>query len=333
MKICHITLTNFRTFETFDQEVGRHNTLVGQNNSGKSNLLWAISCFYNSNQLTPDDIRKDEHGNVADEGFSICLTFDELNEEERRHNQKYLNEGKIKVELIGLFDENNRFIKEYHGYIKDYELEFPDTFDEELKEVLASSSHPRVTVIQNYEQLNEIREELELEGRYSKDHWIIIREEFLNRNLDIQKISIEVRALENYHGFTKTNRPEVIGKSILIPAIKDPQDLLYTGKTSTPIRQLVSELLSGIESEETIIKFHEFQEGLVEERKIHKQNLEEKFNEELKLWNTTVKINLKEFEDMFDLDSSKDDENTQAEEYGHSIDPKEPFEELIKEVN
>ena len=88
MKICHITLHNFRTLEYFDQEVGRHNTLVGQNNSGKSNLLWAISCFYNSDQLSSEDIRKDEHGNIVDDNFTICLTYDELNDEEKRLNQK-----------------------------------------------------------------------------------------------------------------------------------------------------------------------------------------------------------------------------------------------------
>ena len=296
MKICNITLSNFRTFENFDQEVGRHNTLVGQNNSGKSNLLWAISCFYNSNKLTVDDIRKDEDGNFSSNDFSICLTFDDLNEEEIRLNQKYLNDGKIKVELRGFFDENNKFNKEYHGYLIDYELEFPDTFDEELKEILSSNSHPTAPIVGNFTQLNAIREELELEGRYSKDHWARIKEEFLRRNPDIQKFPIEVLATENYHGFVKTHRPDVIGKSIMVPAIKDPKDVLYTGKTSTPIRQLVTELLSGVESEETIQKFQDFQEELVKERKEHKINLEEKFNDELKLWNTTVEIDLKEYE-------------------------------------
>ena len=42
---------------------------------------------------------------------------------------------------------------------------------------------------------------------------------------------------------------------------------------------------------------------------------------------------LKEFEEMFNLNSSKDDENTQAEEYGHSMDSEEPFEKLAKEVS
>lgn len=296
MKICHITLRNFRTFEYFDQEVGRHNTLVGQNNSGKSNLLWAISCFYNSNQLTIDDIRKDEEGNFSNDGFSICLTFDDLNEEEMRQNQKYLNDGKIKVELSGSFDENNRFNKEYHGYIIDYELEFPDTFDEELKEILSSKSYQTAQVVENFTQLKVIRGELELEGRYSKDHWVKIKHEFLRQNPDIQKVPIEIQADENYHGFVRTHNPDVIGKSIMVPAIKDPRDVLYTGKTTTPIRQLVTELLSGVESEKTIQKFQDFQKDLVKERKAHKISLEEKFNDELKLWNTTVKIDLKEYE-------------------------------------
>ena len=111
MKICHIKLTNFRTFELFDQEVGRHNTLVGQNNSGKSNLLWALSSFYNPNQLNSRDIRIDENGNIMDDGFSICLTFDELNDEEKRLNDKYLNDDKIKIELRGFLDEENKFNK------------------------------------------------------------------------------------------------------------------------------------------------------------------------------------------------------------------------------
>ncbi len=296
MKICHITLRNFRTFKYFDQEVGRHNTLVGQNNSGKSNLLWAISCFYNLDQLNSEDIRKDEHSNIVDDNFTICLTYDELNDEEKRQNQKYLNDDKIKIELKGFFDENNKFIKEHHGYIKNYELAFPDDFDEELRQILISPSLPRVGEIANFDQLQEIREELNLEGRYSSDHWEKIKDECLLQHPEIQKIPIEILSPEKYYGFIKTNRPDVIGKSIMVPAIKDPKDVLHTGKTTTPIRQLVTELLSGVESEETIKKFVTFQEGLVKERKTHKVNLEERFNEELELWNTTVKIDLKQFE-------------------------------------
>ncbi len=296
MKICQITLNNFRTFEYFDQEVGRHNTLVGQNNSGKSNLLWAIYCFYNLDQLTPDDIRKDKDGNIGDDGLSICLTFDDLNDEEQRLNQRYFNDNKIKIELKGYFDENNKFIKEHHGYIIDNELEFPDPFDLELKKILTSPSHPKTGEIDNFEELRVIRENLNLKGRYSKDHWEKIKEEFLRINPEIVEIPIEILAQEKYQGFVKTHRPEVIGMCILIPAIKDPKDVLYTGRTTTPIKQLVTELLSGIESEEIIKKFQDFQEGLVGERKKYKEELETKFNEELELWKTTVKIHLKEYE-------------------------------------
>ena len=50
--------------------------------------------------------------------------------------------------------------------------------------------------------------------------------------------------------------------------------------------------------------------------------------------NMTDEKSLKEFEEMFDLSpASKDEENTQAEEYGHSLDSKESFDNLVKDVN
>ena len=296
MKICHVTLNNFRTFEYLDQEIGRHNTLVGQNNTGKSNLLWAIYGFYNLDQLSIDDIRKDENGIILDDGFKICLTFDDLNDEEQRLNQKYYKENKIKIELKGFFDENKKFIKEHHGYIKSYELKFPESFNSELKTILTSPSHPKAAEIDNFAELREIREDLNLEGRYSKDHWEKIKEEILIRNPEIEKIPVEVLAPEKYQGFVKTHNPEVIGMCIMIPAIKDPKDALYPGRATTPIKQLVTTLLSGIESKETIKKFQNFQESLIGERKEYKEELEKKFNEELELWKTTVQIHLKEYE-------------------------------------
>ena len=42
---------------------------------------------------------------------------------------------------------------------------------------------------------------------------------------------------------------------------------------------------------------------------------------------------LKEFEDMFDLPSMEDDENEQAEEYGHSAKNNDSFEDLVKDVS
>jgi AAA15 family ATPase/GTPase len=55
MKICHITIENFRSLDNFDEEVGKHNIIVGKNNTGKSNLLWAIYYFYNQKDLSVED--------------------------------------------------------------------------------------------------------------------------------------------------------------------------------------------------------------------------------------------------------------------------------------
>jgi len=35
-------IKDFRSISQFDEEVGRHNIIVGKNSTGKSNLLWAI---------------------------------------------------------------------------------------------------------------------------------------------------------------------------------------------------------------------------------------------------------------------------------------------------
>ena len=48
----------------------------------------------------------------------------------------------------------------------------------------------------------------------------------------------------------------------------------------------------------------------------------------------TDKNKLKEFEEMFNLPSqeAEDDDNEQAEEYGHSADSTVPYDELVKDV-
>ncbi len=42
---------------------------------------------------------------------------------------------------------------------------------------------------------------------------------------------------------------------------------------------------------------------------------------------------LEEFEEMFGLTSTKTDDSDQAEEYGHSTEPDEPFEEIVEEMS
>ena len=100
MKICHITIENFRTLDNFDSDIGKHNLFVGQNNTGKSNLLWAINCFYNPKKITINDITKDSKGKLIANELKIILTFDNLTEVEQKKNDKYYHDGILKISLI-----------------------------------------------------------------------------------------------------------------------------------------------------------------------------------------------------------------------------------------
>ncbi|MHA1341918.1 MAG: AAA family ATPase [Promethearchaeota archaeon] len=45
MKICNIELKNFRSFKDLKLDIRKINIIIGQNNTGKSNILYAIYLF------------------------------------------------------------------------------------------------------------------------------------------------------------------------------------------------------------------------------------------------------------------------------------------------
>ncbi|MHA1282471.1 MAG: AAA family ATPase [Promethearchaeota archaeon] len=296
MKICHIKIENFRTFREFDQDIGRYNVFVGPNNTGKSNLLWAINCFYNPKLLSQEDIRKDPDGNrVADE-FKIILTYDELNANEQRNNKKYYQNGKIKILLRGWIDENSKFKYEYHGYIQSPRLKFPPNFDESLKKLIEDTSPPKRGDLNDFNELLKITQEIQPRNKITNENWRKIKENFLIKHPDIIREQQEVLSPEKYQGFIETKRSDTVGECIFIPAKRDPSEALQTSSSKSPIVQLVQILLGDIESEEIKDDFQEFREKIIQEREQKKKVLEDKFKDELKLWNTTVNIHLKTFE-------------------------------------
>ncbi|MHA1284928.1 MAG: AAA family ATPase [Promethearchaeota archaeon] len=296
MKICHISLRNFRNFKEFQTDLGKYNVFVGQNNTGKSNLLWAIFCFYHPNELTKDDITKDDYGNLISNELEIILTFDDLTEKEQKNNNKYYFDDKIKISLKSFIDENGKFQKEHHGIIRKEVPEFPEDFDEDLKKVLESEKVPNISEIKKFDDLFNIKNEIQPTGRINKDNWLEIKKKFLKRHKDIKMNQIEVLSPEKYQGFIKTYRPEIIGSCILIPALNNPSITFDTSKQKTPINELISFFLQDIESEDIVEKFNSLQENIFDDREQKIKELEERFQEELKEWKTTINIKLKELE-------------------------------------
>ena len=295
MKISHMILKNFRTLKDFETELDRHNLIVGQNNTGKSNLLWAINCFYNK-KMNIEDISKDSNGNPVSEEVLITLTFNDLTEDEQKNNQMYYNNGVIKISLIGQLDENKTIKLKHRGYIIREKLIFPPNFNEELKLLIENDDPPKRSNVDDFDEIVEILLKIQPSHKITKENWNKIRSIFLKGNGEIKIEPKEELSPTEYKGFIGPRHHEATGKCILIPATKDTNEDLNVNRANTPVNQLVDFLIGDIESAESKDTFQKFSTILIRERETKTEILQKRFNEELELWDTKITINQKPFE-------------------------------------
>lgn len=296
MKICHITIENFRSLDYFDEEVGKHNIIVGKNNTGKSNLLWAIYYFYNPKNLSVEDfIKRQNDVEESEKKLQITLTFDNLTDIEQINNKMYFFDGKIKIQLKAGIDIEGKLNLEHHGFIQSYSPSYPDDFDEDLKTLL-ENKNPGRPAFDSDEELKNIMEEVVPGGRIGKDNMIIIKDTYFKNHPEIEKVRIEILSETKYQGFVKANNPKIIGECYFIPAIMDPKEELQTTKSSSPVYQMIKSILSDIKAEDIKENFKEIQKQVKNERQINLDMLRKRFNDELELFNTSVDINLQDVE-------------------------------------
>ncbi len=296
MKICHITIENFRSLDNFDEEVGKHNIIVGKNNTGKSNLLWAIYYFYYPKNLSVEDfIKRQDDEEESEKKLQITLTFDNLTDIEQYNNKMYFFDGKIKIKLEAWIDNDEKLNAEHHGYVKSYRPSYPRDFGEDLKTVLKKENPVRGDFDIN-EELKNIREEIAPKGKITKDNIIKIKETYFLNHPEIEKEIIEHLSETKYHGFVRTNDPKIIGECYFIPAIMDPKEELQTTKTTSPVNQMIRSILSDIKAEDIKENFKEIQKQVKNERQTDLDMLRKRFNDELELFNTSVDIKLQDVE-------------------------------------
>lgn len=130
MKIKNLSIKNYRSFiDSGEFEVSSNFALVGENNSGKSSVLNALSCLCTSGAGGV----KVEDFNDPESVILIKATFTGLSEAEKLEWRPYLVAGDLilEKELKIVIDARTRKEKvdtEYHGYKaepKDWHLSFP----------------------------------------------------------------------------------------------------------------------------------------------------------------------------------------------------------------
>ncbi len=130
MKIQSLLIKNYRSFiDSGEFVVSRNFALVGENNSGKSSVLNALSCLCTSGSGGV----KVEDFNNPEAPILIKATFTELSESEKIEWRPYLVAGNLILEkelkiVTDVRTGKEKVDTEYHGYKaepKDWYLSFP----------------------------------------------------------------------------------------------------------------------------------------------------------------------------------------------------------------
>jgi predicted ATP-dependent endonuclease of OLD family len=118
VKIKKVEINNSRSIKNISFEIKDLSILVGENNSGKSNILRAIELFY---QDSIKGINEEYFCNKkTGKPISIIITFNRLTEYDR--NQKYLKNwifnNEIKIKKVIFYDQEKQKCGEmaYYGW-------------------------------------------------------------------------------------------------------------------------------------------------------------------------------------------------------------------------
>lgn len=233
MKLRRIEIDKFRSIDHIDIEIDSLAMLIGENNSGKSNILRAIELFYQDSVrgINEEYFYFKKHNNP----ISIILTFDRLIDYDRK--QKYLkhwiyNEA-IRVKKIVEFNaKEENYIMTFYGWqAKPRDMYFDlsqfDEYKAKIEEIVKTNNLPEyfktdrgtVTQASYKEGVARLIEEGKVE--FGEPGWI-----------------------KNPAGL-KEVLADLLPKFYLVPAVKDAQDESKTTQ-QTVLGKLVSDLTNRI---------------------------------------------------------------------------------------
>lgn len=308
MKIKHIQINNYRSIKNLDFDISDFSVLIGANNSGKSNILRALTYFFQgSEKISADDVFSFFEG--VETCVSVVVTFDSLSEQEKTTFKKYLlNDGTIIVRKLcqvtkdgsNKMNCSNPF---YSGWIEE-----PDRW------YLLESAFDRLSSKEKREAeaatCTELSPLLEIDGRFSKENLREFQDRFIadHKSEIVFTGKFEDTPLLGRQNVAAGILPEII----FIPAIRDLSD-----ETKVNSKTLLGKLLLNV-LEVMIENDSEFQKVISEveasiERLNDKQSfgspigkLESELSEELASWgvNTSIDVTPPNITKLFELGTS-----------------------------
>ena len=209
MKINKIEISNFRSIANVEMNFQTLMMFIGQNNHGKSNMLYAILFFFGEIKIQELDFFND-----SDELF-VEIEFDDLDDDDKNTFKKYLtNENKILVRKTAYKEGSFQ----YNGYIQNPVHDY-------LKEDKATNFTTRgiATTLPLYEYLPQ-------EGRITKANIIEAQKLYILAHEGEIEFNYELEET-NFLGL-KSVAQGIFGDVFFIPAVKNINDDLSNNKTS-----------------------------------------------------------------------------------------------------
>jgi len=98
MKMCQVHIKHFKSLEDVHLNCGNLISLIGENNSGKSNVIEALDLFFNPSirKVTEESFYEKE----TSQPIEITIAFKDLNEWEAKYFSPWLCEHRLKVKRV-----------------------------------------------------------------------------------------------------------------------------------------------------------------------------------------------------------------------------------------
>jgi len=223
MRIKHVHIENFRSIKKLDIDFMPMMMFIGQNNHGKSNILTALSFFFNQHQITADDFYVKRE--LDDAPIIVEITFSGLDEQDKTTFKSYVqDDNTITVQCIAKRQDGKMMQPELHGIRQIPKVDW-------LKEENAKEYSKRDVMDDLIRKNPGLRDMIPATGRLTIDNVKDMQSEYIEKN----KVSLEFERKYESGLFLgeKNVANNIFGDFILIPAVKHiGEELAATAKTS-----------------------------------------------------------------------------------------------------
>lgn len=322
MRICQLTIHNYRSIRHLELCCESLTVLLGANNHGKSNILSAIEFALNSGDKPNAGDFFSFRSGTEDQDLWVELTFDELTDRERKTWKRYILPGDlIRIRKSASLKESGGSETFYAGYAREFSQWWlrPDAIE-------------KLTSKDEYE--NSPLKEYPTKGKISKK----AVEEAQSKYIEIHKDEIELGdpRLEVSPLFgVKTVAAGLLPEFYLIPAVRDLTEETKIKSTSLFGRLLSRAIKEMAEKDPRFSTLITHMKSLVDtlnraeaggkgDRPAQLTSLEGSLDEELKGWGVSVEIEVlpPAIDKIFEMGTNlhlDDGVRTLAEQKGHGL--------------